>query len=266
MADPVVPTRSQIAQIVGQNPEMIQALERLFIVAGELTPADIVSLTALIERASYEAGAAGNKAESYQPNFQKLDYLDFNRVAPHVAQPRRMKWSEEDGTLGASLNNEVLLQVGQEAHYYAKNTSGGTIAIGTPVMFTGTVGTSDKLTFGKAVSDGSVLPEYMIGVAREEILNNEFGYIASFGTVRGFDTTGASYGETWSNGDRLYFDSTTAGAWTSIQPSAPAISTPVAIVLNAGSGSSGSILVRMQTAPSVVKDETSRTLIWLEAH
>jgi hypothetical protein len=149
------------------------------------------------------------------------------------------------------MNDEVVLQVGQEIHYYAKNTSGGTIANGTPVMFTGTVGASGKLTFGKAVADGSVLPEYMMGVATEEILNNEFGYVTSFGLVRGFNTTGSPYGETWNDGDLLYFDPATAGTWTNIQPSAPAIHQPVAVVVNAGSGGSGSIFVRMQVSPHI---------------
>lgn len=251
MADPNVPTRNQIAKVVGNDPEMIKALERLFIVAGDLTPADVAALTILINAAAYDAGVANNKAESYQPNFLKTDYIDFNRVGPHVTLPRRMQWNENDGTIDVGMNDEVVLQVGQETHYYAKNTSGGTIANGTPVMFTGTVGASGKLTFGLAVADGSVLPEYMMGVATEEILNNEFGYVTSFGLVRGFNTTGTPYGETWNDGDLLYFDPATAGTWTNIQPSAPAIHQPVAVVINAGSGGSGSIFVRMQVSPHI---------------
>lgn len=251
MADPNVPTRNQIAKVVGNDPEMIKALERLFIVAGDLTPADVAALTVLINAAAYDAGAANNKAESYQSNFLKTDYIDFNRVGPHVTLPRRMQWNENDGTIDVGMNDEVVLQVGQETHYYAKNTSGGTIANGTPVMFTGAVGASGKLTFGLAVADGSVLPEYMMGVATEEILNNEFGYVTSFGIVRGFNTTGSPYGETWNDGDLLYFDPATAGTWTNVRPSAPAIHQPVAVVVNAGSGGSGSIFVRMQVSPHI---------------
>lgn len=251
MADPNVPTRNQIAKIVGNDPEMIKALERLFIVAGDLTPADVARLEILINAAAYDAGVANSKAESYQPNFQKLDYIDFNRIGPHVTLPRRMQWNENDGTIDVGLNDEVVLQVGQETHFFAKNTSGATIANGTPVMFTGTVGASGKLTFGLAVADGSVLPEYMMGVATEEILNNEFGYVTSFGIVRGFNTTGSPYGETWNDGDLLYFDPATAGTWTNVRPAAPAIHWPVAVVLNAGSGGSGSIFVRMQVSPHI---------------
>lgn len=251
MADPNVPTRNQIARIAGSDPELIKAFERLFIVAGDLTPADVAALTVLIEAAAYDAGVANNKAESYQQNFQKLDYIDFNRVGPHVTLPRRMQWNEDDGTIDVAMNDDVVLQVGQEIQYYAKNTSGGTIANGTPVMFTGAIGASGKLKFSKAVADGSVLPEYMMGVATEEILNNEFGYVTSFGLVRGFNTTGTPYGETWNDGDLIYFDPATAGTWTNIQPSAPAIHQPVAVVINAGSGGAGSIFVRMQVSPHI---------------
>jgi hypothetical protein len=63
MADPNVPTRNQIAKVAGNDPEMIKALERLFIVAGDLTPADIAIITQLILDNSFALGVADNKAE-----------------------------------------------------------------------------------------------------------------------------------------------------------------------------------------------------------
>jgi len=299
MADPKVPTRNQIAQIARNDPEMIKAIERLFIVAGDLVPADIAALTILIEAAAYDAGVAQNKAESYQANFLKTDYIDFNRVGPHVAAARRMQWNEDDGTIDVGMNADVMLQVGQEMQYYAKNTSGGTITNGTPVMFTGTLGASGKLTFGKAVTDGSQPANYMMGVATEDIPNNGFGYVTSFGKVRGFNTSGTPYGETWNDGDIIYFSPVAAGTWTNVRPTAPNLDLPVAVVLNAATGGSGEIFVRMKTgetvnslhdveagspsngdiltystansrwqntAPSAANDATARTLVWLEAY
>lgn len=251
MADPNVPTRNQIAKVAGNDPEMIKALERLFIVAGDLTPADVAALTILINASAYDAGAANNKAESYQSNFLKTDYIDFNRVGPHVAAARRMQWNEDDGTIDVGMNDNVMLQVGQETQYYAKNTSGGDILNGTPVMFTGTLGASGKLTFGKAVADGSAPAIYMMGVATEDISNNGFGYITSFGKVRGFNTSGTPYGETWNDGDILYFSPTAPGTWTNVRPTAPNLDLPVAVVLNAATGGSGEIFVRMKTGETV---------------
>jgi hypothetical protein len=180
------------------------------------------------------------------------DYVDLNERAPLPAdKPGRTYWNRDDGTMDVDQYGGTVLQVGQELQYYAKNTSGGTIANGTPVMFTGTVGASGKLTFGLAVADGSVLADYMMGVATQNIADNEFGYITSFGLVRGFNTTGSPYGEVWADGDLLYFDPATPGTWTNVAPQAPNIDVPVAVVVNAGAGGSGSIFVRMTVAESL---------------
>ena len=181
------------------------------------------------------------------------DYIDLPEDGPHVTQARRVQRNPDDGTMDVGLYGGSVLQVGQELMYYAKNTSGGLIANGTPVMFTGTVGSSGKLTFGLAVADGSVLADYMMGVATQDIANNAFGYVTSFGLVRGFNTTGAPYGEVWVDGDLLYFDPATPGTWTNVQPQAPNIDVPVAVVVNAGSGGSGSIFVRMTVAESLAR-------------
>jgi hypothetical protein len=299
MVKPLTPTRNQIAKMAQNDPELTKALEQLFTVAGTNTPADVAALTILIENNAYDAGVANNKAESYQPNFQKLDYVDFNRIGPHVLAARRMQWNDDDGTIDVGLNADVVLQVGQEMQFYAKNTSGGAIDNGSPVMFTGTLGASGKLTFSKAVADGSITSLYMMGVATEDIPNNGFGYITSFGKVRGFNTSGAPYSETWADGDIIYFSPTVAGGWTNVLPAAPNLDLPVAVVLTAATGGSGSIFVRMNTGqyltslhdvhalspsdgqilaynaansrwqnttPIDVNDTTARTLVWLEAY
>lgn len=63
MVDQSIPTRNQIARLVGDDPAMIKALERLFIVANDLTPADITTLTQLVTDNAYATGASDNKAE-----------------------------------------------------------------------------------------------------------------------------------------------------------------------------------------------------------
>jgi hypothetical protein len=63
MVDNTIPTRNQIARLVGDDPAMIKALERLFIVANALTPTEITTLTQLITDNEYATGAADNKAD-----------------------------------------------------------------------------------------------------------------------------------------------------------------------------------------------------------
>lgn len=173
------------------------------------------------------------------------DFIAFDTTYATPPTVGRLAWNLDDGTLDIGLNGGSVLQVGQEQLFYAKNTSGSTIPNGTPVMFTGVVGASGKLTFGLAVADGSVPPEYMMGVTTQDVPNNDFGYVTTFGLVRGFDTSGTPYGEVWADGDLLYFDPATPGGWTNVEPEAPNIHVPVAVVINAATGGSGSIFVRM---------------------
>ena len=257
-------TRDQLATFL-KNFEHIKQFESLFALADSIAP-DVVN------EVKTEAGNALATANSALAQLTRIanalemlatapviqnnnsvvtDYIDLPEIGPHVSQARRVQWNRDDGTMDVGLYGGSVLQVGQELMYYAKNTSGSLIANGTPVMFTGTVGSSGKLTFGLAVADGSVLADYMMGVATQDIADNDFGYVTSFGLVRGFNTTGAPYGEVWADGDLLYFDPATPGTWTNVQPSAPNIAVPVAVVINAGGGGSGSIFVRMKVSESL---------------
>lgn len=257
-------TRDQLATFLKSH-EQIKQFENLFAVADSIAP-DVVN------EVKTEAGNALATANSALAQLTRIanalemlatapviqnnnsvvtDYIDLPEIGPHVSKERRVQWNRDDGTMDIGLYNGVVLQAGQELHYYAKNTSGGLITNGTPVMFTGTIGSSGKLTFGPAIADGSVLADYMMGVATQDIANNAFGYVTSFGLVRGFNTTGAPYGEVWTDGDLLYFDPATPGTWTNVAPQAPNIDVPVAVVINAGGGGSGSIFVRMHVASAL---------------
>ena len=198
-----------------------------------------------------------------QPSLGTLSEMNADNVralgfaldpSPEVVYtPGTLAWNLDDGTLDVGLYGDAVLQTGQETLYYAKNTSGGAVAKGDGLMFTGTVGSSGKLTFSPAVSDGSVNHEYMMGIAAQDIPDNDFGYVTSFGLVRGFDTSGANktVPETWADGDLLYFDPAYPGELTNVQPVAPALHMPIAVVVNAASGNSGSIFVRMKTGETL---------------
>lgn len=234
--------------------QALDGLQRILDAIGlEYVAADTKAQQALdsLQRIADTLDTLVNKPEIQHHNGTVTDYIDLPIAGPHVTQPRRVQWNEDDGTVDVGLYGDSVLQVGQEIMYYAKNTSGGLITNGTPVMFTGTVGSSGKLTFGKAVANGTFPSEYMMGVATQDIDNNAFGYVTSFGLVRGWNTTGSPYGESWNDGDLLYFDPATPGTWTKVKPAAPNIRIPVAVVINAGSGGSGSIFVRMQTEESL---------------
>jgi hypothetical protein len=194
----------------------------------------------------------GTLASVNEDNVRRLVF-NPNPSPEVVYTPATLAWNTDDGTLDVGLNNDVVLQVGQESLFYAKNTSGGSIAMGSACMFTGVIGTSGKLTFAKAISDGSLPYEYMMGIIAQDAGNNDFAYVTNFGLVRGFDTTGSTktVPETWASGDLLYFDPAYPGELTKVEPEAPAFNSPIAVVVNAASGGAGSIFVRMKTGESL---------------
>ena len=166
-------------------------------------------------------------------------YVDLDTTATSpVAAKARMWYNSEDDTLNLGHDNGVVQQIGQEFFMPpCKNNSGVTIPNGAFVMATGAQG--DKITIAKAVTNGTVAPEYMIGVATRDITSDdEFGHIITNGIVRDVNTS------TWIVGTILYPDPTTAGAFTSTKPTAPSIKTPIAIVLRQNA-TSGRIYVRM---------------------
>jgi len=198
-----------------------------------------------------------------QPSLGTLSEMNADNVralgfaldpSPEVVYtPGTLAWNLDDGTLDVGLYGDVVLQAGQEMLYYAKNTSGAQVDKGQGVMFSGTIGASGKLTFDLAVADGSVSHELVMGIATQDIANNDFGYVTDFGLVRGFDTSGANktVPETWADGDLLYFDPAYPGELTNVQPQAPALHMPIAVVVDASASSSGSIFVRIKTGETL---------------
>lgn len=145
-------------------------------------------------------------------------------------------WDATDGTANLKLIGDVTLQLGQEMHFYGKAV--GAISNGDLVQFAGTVGTNALI---KKVVAAEIIaaPHLLMGVATENIANNEFGYVTAFGKVNDVFTTG------WTAGDLLYLDKTT-GQLTNVKPSPPDRVIIVAAVLKLATGASenGTILVR----------------------
>lgn len=237
MADPKPLTRNQIARIVGNDPEAIKAFERLFTVAGQLTPADIAALTILIESAAYDAGVGQNKAEAYQPNSATIDYLDFRRLPPHAEAERRLCWNDDDATLNIGMEYGVSQQVGMETYARVENNTGVTIPNGTIVGFAG-VGAGGALSVAPYLADGSQPSLYILGVMTHDLPDTGTqGYCTSWGYVRGFDTSAFSVG------DLLYPSPTVAGAFTNVKPTAPDNVIPIAACL-VSDASNGVVFVR----------------------
>ena len=283
MADPKPLNRQQLSAFL-KDPESIRGFERLFEKAGTETPSNVDDLSVDVGNAQSSVNNAlelinklaeyidvnlneNNAIQALQEietlknillpvlheskkenelnviSADKKDYIDFP-IAPYVETDRRLAWDNENLTLTMGLVN-YQLKIGQNTIFCVKNVSGATINKGQSVMATGVLGASAKIEAGLAIADGSINAMMMLGVAAQDIANNAFGYVTQFGKVRGFNTTGAAYGETWADGDVLYFNPNVAGGLTKVAPTAPDLNLPIAYVLNASAGS-GSIFVRMK--------------------
>ena len=164
--------------------------------------------------------------------------IDFDTADTIATAAGRLHWDSAEGTLQFGMPDGVVQSIGMEFYMPpTKNDSGVIIPNGAFVMATGTQG--DRITIAKAVTNGTVDPMYMIGVATEEIsIGSENGIITVNGTVRDIDTSA------WAVGTILYPNPSVAGGLTSIKPDAPNIRTPIAIVLRQHANT-GRIYVRM---------------------
>ena len=182
-------------------------------------------------------------------NIVSPDSIKFSGTVP-ATQPIGTLWFDSStDTLNLQQNN-ITQQIGEEIYVYGKasNTITGETLL-QAVVKTGVVGASGVIQFGVAganITDAGVF----IGMATENIANNAFGRITSFGIVHGINTTGSTYGETWVDGQDIWYNPTTGGL-TKTKPVAPNIKVQLGTVINAGPGGSGSFQVLIGTGSSL---------------
>ena len=148
-----------------------------------------------------------------------------------------LSWNADEETLDL-IENGTTLQIGQEVVWNVRNNSGSTIADGTPVMATGTIGASGRITVAPMDGTDADNVDYFLGVATEEIADGADGKVTHFGKVRGLDTSG------FSEGDVLFISTTTAGQFTNVEPTS-GLCLPVAFVISSHA-SAGTIAVRVK--------------------
>ena len=162
-------------------------------------------------------------------NITNIDYVDFDITAAHSVTEGQVAWNANDSTINIGLDGEVVLQVGQETVMHAKASVA--ITNGDCVYASGAVGASGKIEISKYIANNTIDEIYVVGVATQDIAIGEFGFITTFGNVRGIPTNGAAVGETWVDGTILYASPTTIGALTKILPTAPNQQIVVAMVV-----------------------------------
>lgn len=271
-ADPKPLTRDQLAKFL-PDAEAIKRFERLFTVAGDLTPTDVATLYRLTQEASIDAGIAGTKATEaldalnriansleilakaplqQQDTFLVGDYIDVNTTAPApVGAVGRLRWNDTDGTLDLGLKGgNVTLQLGQENVLLVKNDEVTALNDGEVVYIAGASGAN--LLVKRALADSDLTSATTIGVVTEPITPNGQGFITTFGQVRGLVTS------TFNEGDALYLSPTTPGAITATKPVAPQHMVLVGYCTKKSAGN-GEIFVKVDNGYEI--DELHNVLI-----
>ena len=159
----------------------------------------------------------------------------------------RLEFDDAEGTAKLGLLDGSSLEVGRKSVYYGKafvNITKGDI-----VQFVDTQG--DHIRFKPAVvSEINANPSLIIGIAKNNITQNQFGYVVEFGEISDIDTRGLL------TGNYIWFDSAnvTPGQWTNTTPVAPNAKILVAVVEeqeNNPSSNDGRILVRIIFNPRI---------------
>lgn len=184
-------------------------------------------------------GAVTDNEITINSNFSavsgSLSGIDFAQLVeanhPPYAEGRVFYDAENHCVTVYNDESEISLQVGQEEYIRIRNNTGSTIGNGKAVYITGAQGQHVTVDLTTATEE---LKSEAVGIATHDIENNSFGYITTFGLVRGVNTTA------FSEGDEL-FVSVTDGELTNISPTAPNYKTSVGHVVVAGNN--GSILV-----------------------
>lgn len=215
--------------------------------AGDITPsqdgllAQIAELQKQVDALALDVRPElGTLSQLQQANLPWLTFDNTPQTVP-TNVPGTMYWDEADGnqTLNLVMAGGVTTQqIGEEQYYRIKADS--TITEGQVIMFTGTVGASGALKGAPATGLTAGTALYVMGVATENIATNGWGYVTSFGLVRGINTTGGA--EAWVDGEILYLNPAVAGGLTKTVPVAPNPKVVVAAVAHAATN--GSLFIR----------------------
>ncbi len=160
--------------------------------------------------------------------------------------------SDDIGTAGQLLSStgtitnwidqaEVIAAGATRVLIACKNTSGGTIAKGTPVYQTGNVGATDVIEV--AAADALISTGYLpaIGLLETDLINNAFGHVVITGELLNI-TTDPIDGLTPTTGDTIYLKS--GGGLTLTKPTGEGNAIQnLGLVGKVSSGNSGSLTV-----------------------
>ncbi len=126
-------TRQQIAAFVGNDPEAIRAIERLFAVTGQLTPTDIATLSAAIQDNTLALGAAGAQAEVANAIALRMaDVTQGLALAPPIVPAKRRTYGtfyDVNTQTAAAINTAYTVSLSNTDQSFGVYLSGTQIKV-----------------------------------------------------------------------------------------------------------------------------------------
>lgn len=155
-------------------------------------------------------------------------------------------YDENTGSFNLGMGGgNITQQIGEEVFTYGKASSAITGQTLLQAIYrTGAVGASGVITFAP-VTSGITDANLIVGVGTEDIALNGFGRITSVGIVRGINTSGSTYSETWVDNDTIWYKASTGGL-TNVKPTSGILVSVGSIIL--AHASTGSIQVKVQVS------------------
>jgi hypothetical protein len=179
----------------------------------------------------------GGDLDALSNNIENVDALSFDLSPDSVPSVGSLVWNDGEGTLDLGLKGgNVTLNIGQEEVALCYNGTGSTLTSGTVVYVSGAQGQRPSLAKASASSESTSSKTF--GVVTENILNGAEGFVATFGIVRGLNTSA------FSEGSALWL-STTAGQITTTMPTQPNHGVFIGYCIRQHA-SSGQIFVKIQ--------------------
>jgi hypothetical protein len=152
-----------------------------------------------------------------------LDELTIRTTPNETVVPTEgsIFWDALDQALAYQVNGGINLDIGQENLVYVRNPPGGsTLAKGTAVCILGAA--ANRLTVQRTDATVGQQACRSLGIVLENIPSPGFGFVSTFGLVRGFNTTNVTSSVQFpmQAGAEL-FASTTPGVLSTVPAAAP---------------------------------------------
>jgi hypothetical protein len=187
-----------------------------------------------------------------------LDSIRFEATNGGPTQLGEMAWESTDGSIDAMLESGVIVAMGEDLVIRVRNTTASPITKGTALAYDGTSGASGRIEVKPWVGANIPTAKLFLGFAACDMPANSNGYSQWFGKLAEINTSGGA--QTWLDEQIIYAVPGASATITNVAPTSGEYAA-AAVVINAGSGTSGILFVRPTLEVASSTSATANTLV-----